>query len=145
VSRFGRARPLNPRARAHPARTLALAIGTLVVVVACSPLYIPLVPDDGLPAPHPTRLSGDSSLGLNDAGRPRLELEVLDVPAAGWLAVQWLGPDGRETASESVRVEPGAARAVFELPADVPLRPGEWRAVVSYGDALLRQFLITVP
>jgi len=118
------------------------------VVVACSPLYIPLVPDDGLPAPHPTRLSGDSSLGLNDAGRPRLELEVLDVPAAGWLAVQWLGPDGRETASESVRsvrVEPGAAKAVFELPADVPLRPGEWRAVVSYGDALLRQFLITVP
>jgi len=129
----------------HPARALVLVLGVVVLAVGCTPLYIPLLPDDGLPAPHPARLSADSSLGLNDAGRPRLELEVLDVPAAGWLAVQWLGPDGREAASESVRVEQGAAEAVFELPADVPLRPGEWRAVVSFGDALLRQFLVTVP
>ncbi len=124
---------------------LVLTLAIAATTAGCRPLYVPLLPDDGLPEPHPTRLASGSSLGLNEEGRPHLELTVIDMPAAGWLAVQWLGPDGAEAASESVWVEQGAAEAVFELPADVALRPGEWRAAVSWGSMLLRQFLVTVP
>lgn len=122
------------------ARVAVTLLACVAALAACRPLYLPLVPDDGLPAPHPTRLAGGSALKVGLDGRPLLDVEVLDVPAAGWLAVQWLAPDGREAASESAWVEPPNASLTFVLPDDVPLRPGEWRAVVSYGSLLLRQF-----
>ena len=133
-------------------RSTALTLGVTLVLTtalttACQPLYIPLVPADGMPEPHPTRLTGASALTLGEAGRPRLDIAVLDLPSAGWLAVQWLGPDGREAASESVWLDPDAngAALTFALPADVPLRPGEWRAVVSFEGEFLRQYMLNVP
>lgn len=133
-------------------RSTAVTLGvtlllTTALTTACRPLYIPLVPADGMPEPHPTRLTGASALTLGENGRPRLDTAVLDLPSAGWLAVQWLGPDGREAASESAWLELDAngSTLAFELPADVALRPGEWRAVVSFEGEFLRQYLLNVP
>jgi len=133
-------------------RSVALALGatlvlTTTLITACQPLYIPLVPADGLPEPRPTRLTGASALTLGEAGRPQLDVTVLDLPGAGWLAVQWVGPDGREAASESAWLELDAngSAFTFELPADVPLRPGEWRAVVSFEGEFLRLYSLKVP
>lgn len=136
--------PRGAGVRALAVRALAALALAAFALVACRPLYVPLVPT-GLPEPHPTRLSGGSTLAAGMGGRPRLELEVLDVARAGWLAVQWFGPGGAEAASDSAWLEPPAAAAVFDLPADVALRPGEWRAVVSFEGVILRQFLLVVP
>lgn len=91
------------------------------------------------------RLVAGSTLRLAASGRPFLELVMEDAPPEGWLAVQWFGPDGREAASESALVEAGTTGLSFELPPDVPLVAGEWRAVVSLGRVVLRQFSVAVP
>ncbi len=117
----------------------------LLALSGCRPLYLPPVPNDGLPEPHPVRLSSESGLTLGQGGRPTLVVDVIDLPSAGWLAVQWFGPKGSEVASESAWLEQDAARAEFVLPADVDLVGGEWRAVVSFGGRLLRQYLLAVP
>ncbi len=121
-----------------------LLLSALVLLTACRPLYLPLVPDSPPYEPGARLVSVQAELDV--AGRPRLELSVVDVAAPAWLAVQWLAPSGREQASESVWVEPeGASAIVLSLPADVALVRGEWRAVVSLGGRLLRQFTFTVP
>lgn len=136
-------------------RTLIIA-GALLSAAACRPLYLPLIPD---PPPYEAGVRvADFEAVLDLAGRPTLQLSLADLTESGWLAVQWLAPTGREVASESVWAEqrqaedeegsPVAAGStntiVFVLPADVVLTPGEWRAVVSFGGQLLRQFRFDV-
>ncbi|NLG07889.1 MAG: hypothetical protein GX560_01345 [Deinococcales bacterium] len=116
---------------------LALAL----LLVACRPLYLPPVPEPPPFEPGSRVAAFDAGL---EAGRPRLEVELADVTEAGWLAVQWLAPNGREAASGSVWVEPEAPRALFVLPADVEAVAGEWRAVVSLHGRLLRQFTFVI-
>lgn len=116
---------------------------------ACRPLYVPLVPDD---APEPvarTSLAADSSLTVA-AGRPVLALTLTTVaPAAAdgeWLAVQWFGPSGSLAASESRWIDASSvgSEVMIELPPDVVAAQGEWRAIVSLGGAVLRQFRVDV-
>ncbi len=108
------------------------------VLVGCAPLYLPPVPE-APPFEVVTRVATtDAKLG--DDGRPQLDLELADVTEAGWLAVQWLAPSGREAASSSVWVEPGGPSVRLSLPPDVETTAGEWRAVVSLHGKLLRQF-----
>lgn len=130
-----------------PMALLALAFGASLG--ACRPLYVPLVPDD---APQPvarTRLAAESELRLV-AGRPLLRLVVADIAPESrdgdWLAVQWFGPSGRLEASESQWLDASSEGAAlsFELPADVTVMPGEWRAVASLGGFVLRQFRVDV-
>ncbi len=131
-----------------PARTVyTVAAAACLLLAACRPLYVPLVPADGLPEPRPVRLAPGSELGLDASGRPHLTMTVLDLPHAGWVAVQWLDPRGREAASESVWLDPEQepTTAELSLPADVAAMAGEWRVVVSFEGLLLRQLLITVP
>ncbi len=135
--------------RIRPAPTLrgwapALLLVAALALPACRPLYVPLVPE-APQGPLPTRLAGGSALTLSAAGRPRLAVEVLDLPGPGWLAVQWFAPGGGEAASESVWLEPPSGEAEFVLPPDVEATAGEWRAVVSFEGLLLRQFLLVVP
>lgn len=136
--------------RPAPSRagTRALASGLLIVVlvslVACRPLYLPPVPQDVPPEPTVTRVAAGSSLTLNAAGRPALDLVVVDLQGPGWLAVQWFAPGGKEAASESSWTDDTQAEVEFVLPTDVAVTPGEWRAVVSFGGVLLRQFTLVV-
>ena len=123
-------------ARLLPLIVLGLALS------ACMPLYLPPVPDPP-PFEAGTRFAAFTA-EVNAAGRPSVELTLADLHAPGWLAVQWMAPDNREAASDSVWVAPDTPTVTFVLPADVDLRPGEWRAVVSLGRLLLRQFLLVV-
>ena|SRR5690554_5090664 len=120
---------------------LGLALVGLVLG-GCRPLYLPPVPE--APPYDPGARVVSSVSELDAAGRPRLELTLADLDAGGWLAVQWMAPSGRQAASASIWVEPEEPAAVFVLPADVELSAGEWRAVVSLGSLLLRQFTFTV-
>ncbi|MDX1815085.1 MAG: hypothetical protein R3239_03915, partial [Thermodesulfobacteriota bacterium] len=61
---------------------------------ACQPLYVPLVPKR-LPVTPVFQVADASALTLV-AGIPTLHLVLQRVPSAGWLAVQWFAPDGRE-------------------------------------------------
>lgn len=137
-------RPRNKTLRL--ARTVC-TVTTLALIglTACRPLYFPPVPNDGLPEPSPVRLSSESGLTVGADGRPTLRAVVVGLSGAGWLAVQWFGPKGSEVASESAWLEPDAPSAEFVLPADVSPASGEWRAVVSFGGRLLRQYLLTLP
>jgi hypothetical protein len=120
---------------------LLLAV-VVVVMAACRPLYLPLVPE---PPPYePGVRVATFSAQLGAAQRPLLELTLADVSAAGWLAVQWMAPSGRQVASGSVWLTPEEPAARFVLPEDVALTPGEWRAVVSFGSTLLRQFTFVI-
>lgn len=125
-------------------RFLLLVFMLLVslLLAGCRPLYLPLVPEP--PPFEPGTRVATFSAALNSAGRPRLELALADVRSADWLAVQWMAPAGRQAASQSVWLEPDDPVATFVLPQDVELVAGEWRAVVSLGGALLRQFTFVV-
>lgn len=121
---------------------LAALVALVLVSGACRPLYLPPVPEPPPYEPGP-RVSTYSAEAIT-GGRPVVEVTLTQVDGPGWLAVQWMAPSGREAASESVWVEPGALHARFELPADAELAAGEWRAIVSFGGKLLRQFTILV-
>lgn len=147
---------------ANARRTLLLTLPLVLALAACRPLYFPPVPD--APPFEPGVRVVAFEAGLAATGRPRVALVVAGHDAAGWLSVQWMAPTGREAASDSVWLEPvpsqpassnaaaaeeagpaaAGSEAVFVLPADVELRPGEWRAVVSFGGRLLRQFTVLV-
>ena len=153
----------------HARRSLLVGAALLLVLGACRPLYLPPIPDE-LPFEAGVRVAGYST-GVGPDGRPRVEVTLADLSEAGWLAVQWMAPSGRQAASASTWLEPaqpaGTAAdaeakadanaeanaeadagalpsAAFALPADVELVPGEWRAVLSFGGKLLRQFTITL-
>lgn len=118
-----------------------VAAGTLT---ACRPLYIPAIPDD-IPFTPRVSASTDGGFHFDAAGYPTIELELRDVAEPGWLAVQWFSPQGSEAASQSVWVEAAAQQSVsFTLPADVALRRGDWRAVLSLNGRLVRQLNFTM-
>jgi hypothetical protein len=142
----GRRRRLGRSGRAKSAAlAAALAAVALVALTACTPLYLPPLPGDALVAVSHLRLDGSSRLDQGGGGASAplvLTLDVLEVPEDGWLAVQWFAPAGGAVASESVWLTPsdaGSSRSVT-TPADVTLRPGEWRAVVSWYGRIVRQF-----
>jgi hypothetical protein len=110
----------------------------LFCLSSCTFLYLPPeLPIQTLPETFD--ISGSDGLTYENT---QLELSVLlrNVPQEGWLAVQWYAPNGREAASDSVWIEvrDEGLTQTFELP-QRPSR-GEWRAVVSFGETLLRQF-----
>jgi len=125
-------------------RLAAVVVVLLAALSACQPLYLPLVPAR-VPVQEVAQLGDASSLTVA-GGTLRLHLVLEQVPKAGWLAVQWFGPDGREAASDSVWVTPaddGQGRTL-SLPARVAVSQGEWRALVSVGSDIVRQFRVTV-
>ena len=121
----------------------ALLATALLLLSACQPLYIPPVPT---PLELPERLELDAQAGL-DGQRPRVSVELLNIPEEGWLAVQWFSPNNRESASESVWITPADENStmVLQLPSDVEAGSGRWRAVLSMDDRVLRQLSIEVP
>lgn len=129
--------------------TPLLGVILLVALGACRPLYVPLVPDDAPEPAQRTRLADRSTLTAEN-GRPLLTLVVgklaPEAAEGDWLAVQWYGPSGALAASESRWVDAASegAELIFELPPDVDTAPGEWRAVVSLGGYVLRQFRVDV-
>jgi hypothetical protein len=113
-------------------------------VAACTPLFVPPVPRDALVAAPAWRLAGDAELrAASFAGGPRLRVRFRfeAVAADAWVAVQWFGPTGGERASAAVWVARGDEGRPFaiDLPADVALTPGAWRALISVDGRVLRQ------
>ncbi len=113
----------------------------------CKPLYLPPVPDSPT-APVHTRLGSTSALA-QVTGRPVLTVVLAELVApegGGWLNVQWFGPSNTELASDSAWVtsDDVGMTLTFALPEDVAFTPGEWRAAVSFGGFLLRQFTLEV-
>ena len=144
----GRAMPLVAPARS-PLAALAATLA-LLVLVACVPLYVPLVPDEMLTPEPAFRLHGDLRLEhVRRVGASALvlHLRAAEVPEAGWLAVQWFGPSGPARAAESLWFEPadvGEARTLT-TPEHLALGPGEWRAVLSWQGRLVRQVRHALP
>jgi len=148
---FARTRGFFARTRGFFARTLGLAL-LAALPSACVPLFVPPVPTDPLQPAPAWRVAGDAALApvLAVDGRVaglRLSLRFDEVPASAWVAVQWFGPVGRERASDARWVEPGDAGRTWtwDAPDDLELEPGRWRAVLSVGDLLLRQFDVELP
>jgi hypothetical protein len=114
----------------------------LIFLSSCTFLYLP--PELPIQTiPETFDISGSSGLTYTNN---QLELSVLllNVPEEGWLAVQWYAPNGKEASSDSLWIErrDEGLTQTFELP-QRPSR-GEWRAVVSFGETLLRQFSYNV-
>ncbi len=122
-------------------RTVALAVGLLLTVAACRPLYLPPVPAD-LPAIE-DRLRVVRGEFLV-AARPALQLSVESAPEEGWLVVQWFAPAGDPLASESVRIRPDDVPrdVTFELPEDAMSDRvnGRLRAVVTFNESFVGQW-----
>lgn len=79
--------------------------------------------------------------------RLELSLQLNAVPDEGWLAVQWYSPKNVQVASDALWIteaDAGLSRLIL-LPGDIEVAPGQWRAVVSFGSNLLRQFSLNVP
>ena len=132
-------------------RAAALLLAA-VLLAGCVPLFLPPVPGDGLTPEPAWRVAGDARLealfGAGGAVRGlRLSFNLVEVPEAAWLALQWFGPTGGERASDARWVSPEdvGRPLVWEAPADLELVPGRWRAVLSVGDRLLRQLDVEVP
>ena len=139
--------------RPERSRAAAAALAVLLTasfLAACMPLYVPLVPETLLTPEPAFRLHGDLRLEhvrLGGTSTLVLHLRASEVPEAGWLAVQWFGPSGPARAAESLWFEPadvGEARRLA-TPEHLTLIPGEWRAVLSWQDRLVRQVRITLP
>jgi hypothetical protein len=128
-------------------RAGALLASSVLLLVACTPLYLPPIPGDALVPEPRLRLLGESGLSAAEGAQLQLTLLVGEVPHPGWLAVQWFGPAGGVVASESLWLErEDAGHTVrLSLPEGIPLRPGEWRAVVSWYGELVRQFRLRLP
>ena len=117
---------------------LALLLG------ACTYTYIPPVPEARTREKIFDLSSSDGLVGEGE--RLRLELTVDEVPEADWLAVQWFAPNNDRVASESFWIEPqaeGTTRTVLS-PERVTLRPGTWRAVLSFRGRIVRQFAVVI-
>jgi len=136
-----------PGAGAARRRAAALApiAALLLGLGACTPLYVPPVPER-VPV-HDVAQLGDASALRYRGGTLSLHVVLDRIPRAGWLAVQWFAPDGSEAASDSVWVAPGdvGEGRTLALPPRVTPGAGEWRAVVSLAGEVLRQFRTTVP
>ncbi len=125
-------------------RYCTLLTGLLLILPSCAFTYLPLIPE-ARTLPPTLDLRGSAGL-IRDGNNLALHLTLREVPAADWLAVQWYAPDNLIVASESIWIDPssaGATRAFF-LPAEVPQRPGLWRAVVWYQGQVARQFSLAI-
>ena len=144
------ARTRRHRGVRAPRTAAAFAAAILLALSACTPLYVPLIPSDMLTPEPAFRLHGDALLelaGTAEAPILTLRLRAAEVPGPGWLAVQWFGPSGPALASDSLWFdadEVDVARSVT-APEHLTLRPGEWRAVLSWQGRLVRQLLVVVP
>jgi hypothetical protein len=121
---------------------LALAFGLSLLLSSCTFLYLPPeLPIQSIPEVFD--ISGSSGLSYKNN---ELELSVLlrNVPQQGWLAVQWYAPNSKQVNSDSIWIErrDEGLTQTFTLP-QIPSR-GEWRAVVSFEEKLLRQFSLDV-
>jgi hypothetical protein len=130
-------------------RTVLLAVGA-ITLPACTPLFVPPVPSDALVAAPAWRLAGDAALRATvvaDAPRLRVRFRFEAVAADAWVAVQWFGPSGGERASAAVWVARGDEGRTFavDLPDDVAVVPGAWRALISVEGRVLRQLDAVVP
>lgn len=117
-----------------------LLVWAALGLTGCQPLYLPVVPDTLPPFPDEMRLR-EARIGtaFDQLG---VVLVAEHVPTAGWLAVQWFPPSGREVASASVWLSEAREGRVVRVafPDDVTReRPGTWRAVVSFDGAIVRQ------
>lgn len=126
-------------------KRVLLFVFLLLPLGGCAFSYIPLIPEAHIPQ-APLELRSPAGL-VHEDGTLRLGVQLLNQQQEGWLAVQWFGPKNREVASDSFWVRPEDADRVYylHLPGDVTLEPGQWRAVVSFGGQLLRQFSMQVP
>lgn len=118
----------------------ALVAAALSVPAACTPLYVPPVPQELPPIPPRTRIAETRVDRLG--GVPTVVFTPRQVPREGWLSVQWFGPTGGVVASESVWLDASSVDRVVRIafPADVPRdRAGRWRAVLSMDGRVLRQ------
>lgn len=123
---------------------LLAALALCGALSACAPLYLPPVPEErDIAVPERLELSAE----LRQSAQQRLELHLTfaRIPEAGWLAVQWFSPAGREVASDALWLEPGdvGLEPLLAL-ADQPLTPGLWRAVLSFGGTLVRQVSLEI-
>lgn len=118
----------------------------LVMLTGCVPLFFPPVPSDSLLPAAVWRLEGDGAVAWTGE-RLELRLRFSEVPEAAWVAVQWFGSSNGERASASYWIEPEdvGRQLVWPLPSDVSAAAGSWRAVVSVGSTLLRQFSGSIP
>lgn len=117
-----------------------LTLVALAALPACTPLYLPPVPQQ-LPTLEP-RLRLREVRVDRLGGVPALAFVAAEVPRPGWAAVQWFPPAGPQVASASVWLDEDAVGRVTRVPFpdDVARgRPGRWRAVLSFGDRIVRQ------
>ena len=116
----------------------------LLALGGCAYTYLPPVREARVPEPRLT-VAAASRLEQNET-TVRLDLRLVTVPEADWLAVQWFGPDNDEVTAESVWVVPAAGPqdVAVSLPPSIVLRDGLWRAVLSYQGRFVRQFSVTV-
>ena len=125
-------------------KRFTLPILALLLLGACTYTYIPPVPESRT-REEVFDLSSPSGL-TTEGERLRLDVSVDEVPEADWLAVQWYAPNNDQVASESVWVEPqaeGTVRTVLS-PERVALRPGTWRAVLTFRGRIVRQFATVI-
>ena len=128
---------------------VALAAAT-ATLSACTPLFVPPVPSDALVAAPAWRLAGDAELRASvfgDGPRLRVRFRFEAVATDAWVAVQWFGPTGGERASVAVWVTQDDVGRPFavDLPEDVAITPGAWRALISVDGRVLRQLDALVP
>ena len=118
-------------------------------MAACTPLYLPPVPDS-MPAIEPTLLLSEVRVETSSApgAAPTVTFVVDDLPGAGFVAVQWFPPTGGEVASASVWLDDESLGRTVRVPFpdDVAReRDGRWRAVLSWDGRVVRQVDWTEP
>jgi len=138
---------VRQRGRSRRPPSVAVALALLVAAgSACVPLFVPPLPTDRLEPEPAFRLHGDARLErpAGDGAGLVLVMRAAEVPAGGWLAVQWFGPSGPARASESVwfGTESVGVEVRLETPPGFDVTPGEWRAVLSWEGRLVRQLRI---
>ena len=123
---------------------IAAPILALLLLSACTYTYIPPIPEART---REKVFDLSSPTGLTQEGeRLRLDFAVGEVPEADWLAVQWFAPNNDQVASDSIWIEPEYERGTGTLftPERVTLRPGTWRAVLSFQGRIVRQFATVI-
>ena len=125
-------------------KRLVYLLVLLLSLSGCAYTYLPPVREARVPEPRLT-IAAASRLGQNET-TIRLDLRLITVPEADWLAVQWFGPNNDEVTAESVWVVPaeGPQDVAVSLPPSAVLRDGLWRAVLSYQGRFVRQFSVQV-
>lgn len=129
----------------HNYFSLVFTLLTTVVLTSCTFTYVPFIPAN--PQLREARFLMSESQGLRvEEEQLRLDITIKEIPKSDWLAVQWFSPLSKEVASDSKWLEVVEGEEVsehslsFDLPVDITLTPGYWRAVVSYQGRLIRQF-----